>query len=243
MCVAKLLADASCVAASLPAAATVMNLCEDRYRFMVTFCAALMRGCTTLLPQSRATQVIDELASAYPGCVRCGDEYAGDAKLRQASQWRAASMLAPLIAADQWAVVLFTSGSTGPPIPHRKSWRSLTATTLLSAERIRASLPRAADGVRPWIVATMPSQHTFGLEMSVLLPLLGDMGVSAARPLFPADVAAALSAVQWPRVLVSTPVHLRALVESSQEFPDVALVLTATASLDPQLAEIGRAHV
>jgi acyl-coenzyme A synthetase/AMP-(fatty) acid ligase len=40
-----------------------------------------------------------------------------------------------------------------------------------------------------------------------------------------------------PRVLVSTPVHLRALVESPQEFPQTALIISATAPLDRALAQ------
>ena len=64
----------------------------------------------------------------------------------------------------------------------------------------------------PWILATVPSQHMYGMETSVLLPLLGGMGIHAAQPLYPADIAAALAELPEPRVLVTTPVHLRALL-------------------------------
>ena len=37
------------VAAGLPAGAHAINLCEDRYRFLVAFAAALVRGQTVLL--------------------------------------------------------------------------------------------------------------------------------------------------------------------------------------------------
>jgi acyl-coenzyme A synthetase/AMP-(fatty) acid ligase len=77
----------------------------------------------------------------------------------------------------------------------------------------------------------------YGLETSVLLALLSDMAVHAARPLFPADIAAALEEVPEPRVLVTTPVHMRAIVASGQKFPRVALVLSATAPLDAALAK------
>jgi acyl-coenzyme A synthetase/AMP-(fatty) acid ligase len=49
-------------------------------------------------------------------------------------------------------------------------------------------------------------------------------------------VAAALAEVPEPRVLVTTPVHLRALATSGQGFPRIALVLSATAPLDVELA-------
>ena len=95
----------------------------------------------------------------------------------------------------------------------------------------------ADDDTLVWILATVPLQHTYGMEFSVLLPLIAGMAVHAARPLFPADIARALAELPTPRVLVSTPVHLRALVESPQEFPQAALIISATAPLDRALAQ------
>ena len=88
----------------------------------------------------------------------------------------------------------------------------------------------------PAIVATVPPQHMYGMELSILLPLIGGMAVHAGRPLFPADIAQALGELPAPRVLVSTPLHLRTLVESAQPFPPTALIISATAPLDRQLA-------
>jgi acyl-coenzyme A synthetase/AMP-(fatty) acid ligase len=74
------------------------------------------------------------------------------------------------------------------------------------------------------------------MEMSVLLPLLGGVGVHAGRPFFPADVAAALAELPAPRVLVTTPVHLRALVESGMALPPITAMVSATAPLPAELA-------
>jgi acyl-coenzyme A synthetase/AMP-(fatty) acid ligase len=49
-------------------------------------------------------------------------------------------------------------------------------------------------------------------------------------------VAATLASVPSPRVLVTTPVHLRALLASSVEFPALDLVVSATAPLSQQMA-------
>ena len=54
--------------------------------------------------------------------------------------------------------------------------------------------------------------------------------------MFPADIAHALEELPTPRILVSTPVHLRALVESAQSFPKADLIISATAPLDQPLA-------
>jgi acyl-coenzyme A synthetase/AMP-(fatty) acid ligase len=76
----------------------------------------------------------------------------------------------------------------------------------------------------------------YGMETAVLLPLLAEMGLHAAHPLFPADIATALAELPEPRILVTTPVHLRALLDSGIELPPVAVVVSATAPLAPELA-------
>jgi acyl-coenzyme A synthetase/AMP-(fatty) acid ligase len=133
-------------------------------------------------------------------------------------------------------VKAYTSGSTGTPQAHTKLWRSFSRSSALNAMRMRECLEPLHGNAQPWIVATVPPQHMYGLETSVLLALLSDMAVHAGRPLFPADIAAALEEVPEPRVLVTTPVHMRAIVASGQKFPRVAVVLSATAPLDAELA-------
>jgi len=76
----------------------------------------------------------------------------------------------------------------------------------------------------------------YGMELSVLMPMLGGMGIHGGHPLYPADVAAVLAEVPGPRILVSTPVHLRALLESGVELPELGAVVSATAPLPPELA-------
>jgi hypothetical protein len=89
----------------------------------------------------------------------------------------------------------------------------------------------------PSIVATVPAQHSYGFESSVLLALLGGAAFDAGRPFYPADIAEALARQPRPRALVTTPVHLKALLLSGTALPPVDLVLSATAPLSPQLAQ------
>lgn len=223
--VAEFRADA---AGPRPGSGAVINLCADRYLFLAGFAAAVSRGRTTLFPPSAARSVVDELASSYPGCTIIDDELA-----RQQLAHRAA--VPPVTSADDFiAVIGHTSGSTGKPSAHRKSWSSLKSSTALNAAAIRSRLGNATS--RPWIVATVPSQHMYGIELAVLLPLLGGFAVHCAQPLFPADVAAALASVPAPRVLVTTPVHLRSLLQSGITLPEIAVVVSATAPLSRELA-------
>ncbi|MEO8163921.1 MAG: AMP-binding protein, partial [Betaproteobacteria bacterium] len=53
---------------------------------------------------------------------------------------------------------------------------------------------------------------------------------------YPADVAAALAQIPGERVLVTTPVHLRALLNEDIALPPLRLMLCATAPLSPQMA-------
>ena len=66
-------AEVRALAARLPDGRHVINLCEDRYRFLVAFCAAALRGQTTLLPPSRAPRVVDEVLAQHPDACCLGD--------------------------------------------------------------------------------------------------------------------------------------------------------------------------
>lgn len=220
------------VVAQLPsqaAPAAMINLCDDRYSFLMAYAAALSVGHTVLLPASRADQVIADLESSTPGSYRI-DDAAVDAALKQTS----AAAVNAMIPADMTVMVGHTSGSTGQPKTFPKLWRTVNGSTARNAASIRAAI---ADKTSPVsVLATVPPQHMYGMEMSILLPLIGNMAVHAGRPLFPADIATALAELPRPRVLVSTPVHLRAIVGSDQEFPQVDVIVSATAPLDQPLA-------
>jgi acyl-coenzyme A synthetase/AMP-(fatty) acid ligase len=141
----------------------------------------------------------------------------------------------PGIPTERVVVIGYTSGSTGRPHANRKTWGMLTAATALNAARVREALRERSEAL-PWILATVPPQHMYGMELSVLLPLVGGMGIHAGRPLYPADIAAALAELPVPRVLVTTPVHLRALLQSGIALPPLDVVVSATAPLSSDVA-------
>jgi acyl-coenzyme A synthetase/AMP-(fatty) acid ligase len=142
----------------------------------------------------------------------------------------------PVFADAQPSAVLLTSGSTGTPQAHGKAWGTLVRNVDAAARRLAERLGRATlEGLT--LVGTVPAQHSYGFESTVLLAMLGGAAFDASRPFFPADIAAALESVPRPRALVTTPVHLRALLRSELALPPVDLVLSATAPLSPQLAQ------
>ena len=234
---AQFLAHVQQVAACLPTASAAVNLCEDRYAFLVAFCAIALRGQANLLPSSRVPQAVMEVMAAHPGSYALGELPLDPAPqgYRQMPALDApelgSDMTALLLPADQVVAIGYTSGSTGVPKAYPKTWRSFHAS---NAGNLRAL--RAIVGARFDVVATVPPQHMYGMETSVLLPLLGDVGVHAARPFFPADVADALAQTEGPRVLVITPIHLRALIEAGVALPPIAAMVSATAPMPPEVA-------
>lgn len=235
---AEFLAQVRAVAADLPIAAAAVNLCEDRYAFLVAFCAIALRGQINLLPSSRAPQAVDEVMAAHPGCYVLGEmalDPAPPGYCRLPSMDGVlphdAQPTWPQISADQVVVIGYTSGSTGVPSANAKTWGSLHASNMGNMAMLSA-----AAGGQQGVVATVPPQHMYGLEMSVILPLLGSHSVHTGRPFFPADVITALTDMPAPRVLVTTPVHLRALVESGIRLPPLEAMISATAPLSGELA-------
>jgi len=231
------IAHAQALAAELPPGDAVVNLCDDRYAFLLGFAAALIAGRTTLLPPSRAPQAVAEILAQHPGAVALADT-ALDPPPRLfvarafalPAQAFAPCTNAPRIAATLNAVIGYTSGSTGLPRAQGKTWGALSASNAGNQALFEAAL-----GPRFNILATVPPQHMYGLELSVLLPLLGAAAVDGGRPFLPADIAAALAALPAPRLLVATPVHLRALLDAGVALSCEAIT-SATAPLDPRLA-------
>ena len=230
------LSDVRQLVESLPDRPAVLNLLSSRYQFLVGFGAAILRGQLTLLPQSRAPEAIQRVASSYSGCYALTDrnDSVGGVECIQpiGRQGQAdPSSLIPTVPINQIVALAFTSGSTGQPTPHQKSWGALVSVARATASRLGIT----ARG-RISVVATVPHQHMFGLEASVMLPLQHGLVMHAGRPLFPEDISAAMAEVPGRPLLVTTPLHMRACIAGEVILPPAELVLSATAPLSRALA-------
>ena len=243
---AEFLAEVRGVAAMLPSQPFAVNLCEDRYRFLVAFAAATLRGQVTLLPPSRTRAAIDEVRAHHPDSYCLGDvDACGCDGIAPVPHYlRLPDVLprlaggTPGIASGATVAIGYTSGSTGVPKANPKTWGGFANSTAQNIAALMGLLPD--DGVAH-VVATVPPQHMYGMEMSVLLPLVGGVAVHGARPFFPVDIAAALADAPCAPLLVTTPVHLRALVESGVALPLLAGIVTSTAPLPQPLAAAAEA--
>lgn len=232
----RFLGDVANLAETLPDRGYVVNLCEDRYRFLVGFAAAMTRGQVTLLPPSRAPQAVADIARTYPGTYCLADSGEGPEGIETVRlELRSASLaggLVPAFDADLLVAILFTSGSTGVPKANGKTWGSLVRGAELAGRRfLGGSLGK--PGV---VVGTVPAQHMYGLEMTVLLPIQTGLALHGGRPFYPADVKDVLEALPAERILVTTPVHCRALVNGGASLPDLRFAISSTAPLAPSLA-------
>ena len=234
------LADVEALAARLPADGAPLNLTADRYRFAVGLGAALARGQTSLLPPNHAPETIEQLRGLFARAYALVDPHAAQTALPSvaydvAAQAVPAPVDTPRIAGTHIAAQVLTSGSTGVPVPHAKPWALLVENARAETARLAESMGRATlDGVA--LVATVPAQHMYGFESSVLVALLGGAAFDTGRPFYPADIAAALDRLPRPRLLVTTPFHLKTLLDSGVSLPPIDLTLCATAPLAPQLA-------
>ena len=228
--------DVAQLAALLPDRRHILNLCSDRYHFAVGFAAALLRRQVSLLPPNQAPELIRQISDRYSD-VYCLTDAANECPLPETVRYPQtagrdfAAPAVPRIPAAQISAILFTSGSTGQPVPNQKSWGSLVASAVAEVDRL---------GLRAWpgmaILGTVPPQHMYGLESTVLMIMQGGLALHAGRPFYPADIRTALEALPRPRGLVTTPVHLRALLAETGRVPRVDFLLCATAPLSPQLA-------
>ncbi|HSW20742.1 MAG TPA: AMP-binding protein [Ramlibacter sp.] len=240
-------AAAAELAVRLDAGAPICNLCATRAGFLVTWLAGLRRGCLQLLPPSGGRADLVSLLEEAPGTTVVVDD---ETLAPEAAGTRArvvvyvpqvpqvlppASELAWTLDPERVCVCLYTSGTTGSPQPQRKTWGHL----VLGARALAARLdPQVEGGLSAWraIVSSVPPQHMFGFESSVMLPLVMGLAVLDRKPLLPLDVHAALTECGGPAPWFATPLHLRALAATGETMPNCRLVLVSTMPLTAKLA-------
>jgi acyl-coenzyme A synthetase/AMP-(fatty) acid ligase len=227
----------------LPASQHVLIACQDRLAFAVGFGAALMRSQVCMLPATHTPELIAQLQSQYPDLYVMSDADTSidlpplrvDAlALSDASDQGLTLADVPHFASEQIAAMVFTSGSTGLPVPHRKTWGKLVINVRSEGARLDVMPDR-----RVTMIGTVPPQHMYGFESTVLIALQNAAAFESGKPFYPADIVQAVRSVPQPRVLITTPFHLRALVSEMRDADEtlgLERMVSATAPLSAQLA-------
>ncbi len=235
---AEFLRDILALAARLPQTGHVFNLCTDRYWFSVALFAAISRGIVSLLQNSTAPENMAALFADFPDAICLGEQATPIlAEMPYVAVSDAALSLSdveldmPQIPRSQPIARIFTSGSTGKPVAHTMRFGRMHKCAMAEAQRMWDT-----TGASCAVLGTVPPQHMFGLEATVLLPIFGGGQFSSRQPFFAADVASALAELPEPRLLISTPFHLRKLMDAQITLPRVSAILSATAPLSLELA-------
>ncbi|MGS0648467.1 AMP-binding protein [Komagataeibacter melomenusus] len=231
---------AHALAATLPPR-PIINLCRDRLYFTVAFCAAVLRGQYSVLPGSHAAGPLAHLLACYPDAAIVTDTDlppcplpAGMPVIRLSTLHAggAGRPANPDIAAMQVVAHILTSGSTGTPVAHAKTWGGLNRRAQASAGLFTPVPGRVAT-----IVGTVPPCHMYGFETTVIQPLVTGCISTTGPALFPADIRTRLEQGPQPCILLTTPLHLRTFLADPTPLPPIARVISATAPLDAATAE------
>ncbi len=228
-------ADVQAVAGWLaPLGRWIINLCEDRYHYAVVLGACAVSGRVSLQPASQSAQTLQTLAATHEGAVAVVDTAQTLAvptrRLALPDGLPEADRI-PEVDGAQTVAILFTSGSTGAPQPHAKTWGRLVANGAAESQALGLwEQPHV-------LVGTVPAQHSYGFESTFLLALHGGCSFWSGKPFYPADLVQALDSVPTPRMVVTTPYHLASIAASGLQLPAVQRWLSATAPLDVALAQ------
>lgn len=162
----RFLADVSHLAGLLPAGGHILNICQNRYHFLVGLGAAIVSGRVSLLPSTLTPEAIARLRSETPDLFCLHDGHPDTIDLPGLAfptplPLAGRNLPVPKIPVDQVVAHVYTSGSTGIPLTHRKTWGALVINALSEAERL------GARGHA--LVGTVPPQHMYGFESTVLI--------------------------------------------------------------------------
>ena len=230
------LADVARAAAALPDDVHILNCCSHRYWFAVGFAAALVRGKVTIVAGDQSPRALGKLATQF-GSLSAVTNVGGAALpvphvvIGPDENAVAPARPAPLIDSARAALIVFTSGSTGEPEGTAKSFGELAARSRAAAARFGF-----CDDDLTTIIGTVPANHMYGLETTVLLPLHSNVASWCDPVFYPADLKQALRTQTGSTVLVTSPLQLRAMLEMTGAPRYPSMVISATAPLDPQLA-------
>ncbi|HIL87060.1 MAG: AMP-binding protein [bacterium] len=209
-----------------------INLCENRYHFLVTFAACVTLGKISLLPSSKASEEIYRLLKSYPDSHLINDIDIADLYIDNGNG-KKISVKNFDIDAKQIVSILFTSGTTGKAKQNPKTWGQLNESSIRVKKRIWP------EGVfDKCIIATVPPQHMFGFETSIVYPLTLGVMVHDSYPFYPLDIQQAALEISESKIIITTPLHLRACIGLTKGWSNIDSIVSATSPLTSDIASI-----
>ena len=216
---ATFLAQVRGVAATLPAA-RMRSTCARTATGSWSRSARAVRGQVNLLPPSRAPAVVDEVLAQHADSYCLGD---GALRSDAAALLALAASVLPQREARRrcWTTTRWSRSASPPAAPASPQAQPEDLGELPRQHRAEPAprwptcWPATAEHHRTWSPPCRRSTCT-AWSCRCCCRCSGRSRVHAARPFFPDDIARALRDAPAPPLLVTTPVHLRALVESGR---------------------------
>ncbi len=228
---ADLLAHATDLSTKLPTKSYAINLCQDRYLFIVSYLAVCLRQQISLLPANQSANTLANLSADYPDSYILSDDnlnadyYISHHLLEKSSQ------TCPLIDIDRPLSISFTSGSTGKPKAVIKTWHEFQVSAELALQRFDLKNKQIT------LLSTVPMQHMYGLETSFFWVLFSQITLHNSRPFYPEDIRQTLANISAEKMLVSTPRHLKICSQTQGHWSDIKFILSSTAPTNKSLAQ------
>ena len=223
--------DVSLVVEKLNKHQYAINLCDDRYLFALGFAACMLQQQISLMPVSHAEKEIEALEQDYEDTHRLDDALLESLLTSESKTEKSLSLD---ININQLVAIIFTSGSSGKPKANPKQWGALVDSAQRVARQLNLNQP--GQHTQHTLVATIPPQHMYGFETTIIFPLVTGICVHNSKPFFPEDIRQTIATVKDPVILVTTPIHLRACAQAKLDWPVIDFAFSATAPLSTQLA-------
>ena len=238
----------------------ILNLYEDRFYFLTCFLLGIKQDSISLFPSTINPHIVSQLKKNYADIIifceheQIISQYKSDSFDLRAwietffsdaeNQQIRFSDFSDIDPKRQLAII-FTSGSTGQPKAYKKQWADLAVVGRFLAEQFLSGIAADKETVHA-VLATVPPQHMYGLESSIIFALQNGMLIYSERPFFPQDIAHCLENLQsiadknklsLKTSIITTPLHLKACIKTEVPLTGIQGFISATASLDKELAQ------
>jgi acyl-coenzyme A synthetase/AMP-(fatty) acid ligase len=208
----------------------------ERPHLLASLLASMAGAPPFILPHAFHPQVLKEVQAARPFRLILADAAvappAGVAVIGMDECRPSGRSLKLVRPADRVFLSLFTGGSTGKP----RIWSKTPANLFGEALHLARTFGVEESDL---ILPTVSPQHIYGLLFSVLLPFVASARVIGRTCTFPQEI---LSVLQNERatVLVSVPIHYRAMRTGGIQRYSLRLALSSAAPLDGEDAAFFR---
>ncbi|MDX8389323.1 MAG: AMP-binding protein [Mariprofundaceae bacterium] len=202
----------------------VLITCKGCYEFSVALLSTWLSKKNVILPPNvhqaslerirKRHTIIAELKDGFTtgGCVPLNREGKKSFRLR--------------LNKNQQALTIYTSGSSGKPKAIQKSIGDIFTEVF--------TLKKALSWPNMPLVSSVPPHHLYGLTFSILLPWVLGIPMVNACPLHAEEVAETIEQ-ENAGVLITVPVHLRALLEQKVSCRPV-MTISSAGVLDKRIA-------